>query len=101
VAHDKPENLAASVSVAKVKLVVGDGLKRTIEYATKKKFVHIVDNRTIEIDVDEQDVSMLLSGLAKVGVHYTHITIEKPTLEDYFLEMTRDGKLGREKEESL
>jgi ABC-2 type transport system ATP-binding protein len=89
VACDTPEQLAKSVSTAHVQLLVGDGLKRTIEYAQEQKLGYKLDNRSIEVSVDEQKIAAFLSGLAQKGVEYSQISIQKPTLEDYFLQLAR------------
>lgn len=91
VACDTPEQLARSVSTAHVELVVGDGLKRTIEYATKMKMKHQVDDRSITISVDEQKIAQTLADLAQKGVEYSQISINKPTLEDYFLHVAKQS----------
>ncbi len=92
VAVDTPEKLAASVSTARVELLVGDGLKRTKEYTEKHSLRSSIDQRSITIEVEEHDIATLLAGLAKVGVNYSQIAIQKPSLEDYFLQLARQGK---------
>ena len=44
-----------------------------------------------EVHVDEHEVSRLLSGLAKIGITYTQIFIDKPRLEDYFLHISKNN----------
>lgn len=100
IADDTPELLAKSVSTASVSLVVGDGLKRTIAYCSDQGLGFKVEGRSIAIDIDEQNVARLLMELAKVGVHYSQISIDKPTLEDYFIQLARTGK-DRRMEEAL
>lgn len=87
VADNTPEYLASTVSMTNVQLMVGDGLKRTVAYAQAAGLEYKVADRYIEIKIDEQKVSMLLSELAKQEVYYTQISIEKPTLEDYFISL--------------
>ncbi len=91
IADNTPELLAASVSSAKVQLIVGDGLKRTIAFAEEKKLAYKVEERHIEINIDEHNIAEFLGGLASRGVSYSQISIEKPTLEDFFLNITRKG----------
>ena len=93
VADDTPDNLARSISTATVQLMVGDGMKRTIEYAKKHKLAHTIENRVMNISLDEQHIAELLSGLAKVGVEYTQISINKPSLETYFLYLAKQGRV--------
>lgn len=85
VAVDTPENLAASVSVAHMRLQVKDGLKRTERFAKEKGLTARIEGREIEIELDEHKVASFLQQLANEGIDYTQITIAKPTLEDYFL----------------
>lgn len=92
IANDTPSNLAASIKQASVELIVGDGLKRTIEYVVETGIPYEVDGRSIVLQIDEQDIAKLLMNLAKTGVHYTQISVKKPTLEDYFLHVAR-GKV--------
>ncbi len=91
VADNTPENLASSVSIARVQLMVGDGLKRTIDYATQNNLTYKVEERSIEIEIDEHKIAQLLASLAQTGVSYSQISIEKPTLEDYFLTLVKKG----------
>ena len=92
VANDTPDNLARSVSVSKVQLMMGDGMKRTIEYVQQHNLAHTVQERFIEIEVDEHKIAELLSGLAKAKVEYTQISIDKPTLEMYFLQVAKEAE---------
>ncbi len=89
IANDTPDNLAASISTAKVQFNVGDGLKRTIALAQEKKLTYQIKDRWIEIAIDEHKIAELLSALAQAGVWYTEISIDKPTLEDYFLHVAK------------
>lgn len=85
IAVDTPFNLAASVSVAHMHLEVKDGLKRTERFAHEKKLATKIEGREIDIAIDEHQIAAFLQQLAAEGIDYTHITITKPTLEDYFL----------------
>ncbi len=85
IAVDKPANLAASVSLAHMRLQIKDGLKRTERFAKEKGLEAKIIGREIEILLDEQEIASFLEQLAGEKIHYTQITIDKPTLEDYFL----------------
>ena len=91
VADDLPKNLAKSVSTSRVQLQVGDGMKRTAAIAKKLNMPYQVEHRTIELQLDESQIAILLSSLAEAGVVYTNINILQPTLEDYFLHMVKKG----------
>jgi len=89
VATDKPENLASSIKVARLRLVVKDGLKRIIKFAGQQNLPVKEEGREVVLEINEKDIAEFLARLAKEKIEYTQITIDKPTLEDYFLEMSK------------
>ncbi len=89
IASDTPAALAASISIAKMQLNVGDGLKRTIAFAQERELAYKLKDRWIEIAIDEHKIAEFLSGIAQIDVHYSEISIDKPTLEDYFLHISK------------
>jgi ABC-2 type transport system ATP-binding protein len=88
VAKGKPEELAAKAKSTNLRLKVGDGLKRTKILARKMDLDYQVIERDIEIKIEEKRIAEFLSGLAKIGVDYYGIDIVKPTLEDYFIQLS-------------
>lgn len=91
VADDLPQNLAKSVAVSRIQLQVGDGMKRTVAVAERLNLRYKIEHRTIEFELDESQIAVLLSSLAAAGVIYTNINVLQPTLEDYFLHMVKKG----------
>ena len=89
VADGSPDKLAKSVSHYRLRLIVGDGMKRTIALAEKLKLMFTLKDRTIEVTMDEGEIPGFLTALGKSGVSYTNIKILEPSLEDYFLKMAR------------
>lgn len=89
IADDTPENLAGTIEMCHVELLIKDGLKRTIEYSDKRKFAYHLDGRRIIIDVKEKHLAEFLRELGDKGIHYDEISIQKPTLEDYFLQTAK------------
>ncbi len=92
IADDTPHNLAASVSNARVRLVVEADRSRMQQYAMQQGYTCQVDEHSLTIDVDEHKIAELLAGLTRNNLSYDYITIEKPTLEDYFLSITTRKK---------
>jgi ABC-2 type transport system ATP-binding protein len=89
IADDTPERLAASVASVRVKLIILDGMKRTVAHAQTQGMKYVVQDRVVAIETDESAIASLLSSLAHLGIVYSHISIEKPTLEDYFLHIAK------------
>lgn len=88
VAQDTPDNLAKSVSLARMRLWVVDGLKRTERFAREQGLTSHIENREIVIEIDEIAIAGFLASLADAQIEYSQISIDKPTLEDYFLSMS-------------
>ncbi|MFH2118323.1 MAG: ABC transporter ATP-binding protein [Candidatus Paceibacterota bacterium] len=91
VAVDKPLNLARSVKTARMRLLVKDGLKRIIKFAKAQNLPVTVQGREAVIEIDEQLIAQFLAKLAGEKISYSQIAVDKPTLEDYFLQMS--GKI--------
>lgn len=89
VASDTPSRLAASISVTRVELMISEGLEAALTYLKKNSIVHALEKNSLKVEIDENKISELLAVLANIGVHYSQISIEKPTLEDYFLRIAR------------
>lgn len=89
IANDLPEKLAKSVSTFRIRLLIADGLKRTIGIVESAKLSYTVQHRLIEILIDEEKISDFLTALSQVKVSYTSIKIEEPSLEDYFLQIAK------------
>lgn len=93
VAEDTPTGLARRIKEVRVELMVVDGLKRLNEVLTKQGWQGRTVGREVEVTVAEEEVARLLQLLAKKGVEYSTIAIEKPTLEDYFIALSRGERV--------
>ncbi len=91
IAHDTPESLAASVSQARVHLVSNE--LDTIEaFAREKQLTVCKDEHSIMIEMDEHQIAQFLTELTKKDLSYSQISIDKPRLEDYFMEIAKKGR---------
>jgi len=97
VAHDTPDKLAQSVSNSRLRLWVKDGLKRTAGRIKDQGWPTTVTGREVMVELDETEIAGFLAVLASDGIEYTQISIDKPSLEDYFINMSDDGKKVRKK----
>lgn len=89
IANNKPLELAASVSRSRVSLIISEGLDKAIQYAATHHLAYQLYERTIEIETDEHAIAPLLTKLVQAGVEYSQISIDKPTLEDYFVSISQ------------
>ncbi len=88
-ANDTPENLTKTIEISHVELLIKDGLKRTVEYCQLNKITCKLEGRYIIVDLIEREIPQFLRNIMDMGVFYDEISIEKPTLEDYFLAMVK------------
>jgi len=90
VADDSPHTLAASVKSARLQLTILEGLTHAIRQLREKNIPYqVADDRFLSIDVDESMVAPLLITFARANVTYDHLLIEKPTLQDYFIQIAK------------
>lgn len=88
IASETPKNLAKTVTTCRVQLLVNN-MDLAVNFAKSKKAVYKIEEMFITFEVDEQDISKLLIAITQADIKYTEISIEKPTLEDYFLQITK------------
>lgn len=88
VAEDTPEGLAARIRNSKIQLMITDGMKRTMNYCRKWNYAYEQEGRFIKITIPEDAIAEFLITLAGEGISYQEISIDKPTLEDFFIQKT-------------
>lgn len=89
VADDTPEKLAGSIEISHVELRSSTDLERIQTYCTTHHLPFRLHHRSIVIDIHEKNIPSLLRDLAQDNISYEEISIEKPTLEDFFLQTLR------------
>ncbi len=100
IADDTPEVLAQSTSKVRVHLTIAHDIETVIKYLDTEKLDRRAHPELIEgsdrakpnhltIELDEHAIAQFLADLAKQGIIYSHISIDKPTLEDYFLSVAK------------
>jgi ABC-2 type transport system ATP-binding protein len=93
ISDDTPTNLAKKIEVSHIELMIQDGLKRVTAYCRENNLNYRMESkRYIVIDVKEKEIANILRELMERGIIYDEISIEKPTLEDYFLEYAKEEK---------
>lgn len=92
IADDTPSNLAKTIEFCHVELMVKDGLKRTIEYCQEHALDYNIEGRFIVITIKETNIVQLLRDFMEKEIFFEEISIEKPTLEDYFIQILKTKK---------
>ncbi len=89
IADNSPEQLAKSVAKVRVNLVITQGKEQCISYIQQHNLPYTIHERSLDIEIDEQNIAPLLTYFAQQNILYSQIAIDKPTLEDYFLSVLK------------
>lgn len=92
IADDTPECLAKTIEECHVELLISEGKEECIKYANENKMEVQTVGKRVRIKIKEKEIAQFLQDVTSRGIAYEEISIEKPTLEDYFLHMTRKNK---------
>lgn len=88
VAHDTPEALAQSIARVHVHLTIPDP-EKLIDYLQTTSVPFTMQAHQFTIELDEHAIAQFLAMLGEHKIIYSHISIDKPTLEDYFLSIAK------------
>ncbi len=89
IADNTPEELAQSTSKVKLHLTILNKLDLLLAYLQEGGLRYTIQGMNVTIELDELAVSQFLSVVSEMKVSYSHIFIDKPTLEDYFLSISK------------
>ena len=90
IAEDTPEELAQKIKFCKVRLLFAVENEKVKILLDNYKYNYIIENKITVISIDEYQVGQLLGRLSLAKLKYTQITIDKPTLEDFFIKVARE-----------
>lgn len=93
IANSTPAQLASTVSTAHIELIITENSDILENYLKRNNFVYLFEKNKIKIQLNEQDIAKLLLDISRAGVSYSYIAIEKPTLEDYFLNISKQNNM--------
>jgi ABC-2 type transport system ATP-binding protein len=89
IADNTPEMLAQSISKARVHLVISEGLEKLSILLGDSQLPYTAENAHIMVELDEHAIARFLSRLSQQDIVYSQISIDKPTLEDYFISIAK------------
>ncbi|HEX7042237.1 MAG TPA: ABC transporter ATP-binding protein [Patescibacteria group bacterium] len=92
IARDTPLGLTKRIGKATLR-VTFDGKKEDIEkYLLEKEYKFLFHGRNVvEITSEEKLIPKIIFGLSNNNIWLTDIEVNKPTLEDFFLQIARGG----------
>lgn len=92
VAEDTPINLTKRIGSAKLRLMFEGSKEEFKSYLDSHKLTYDFSSiNTVIIETEEKLIPKLIFGISKTDIYITDIEVEKPTLDDVFLEIARKG----------
>lgn len=89
IADNTPEQLAQSISKVRVHLTIPGALDHVIGFLRESQVPYTMQAHEFIIELDEHAIAQFLADLGRRNIMYSHISIDKPTLEDYFLSIAK------------
>jgi ABC-2 type transport system ATP-binding protein len=87
IAVDTPENLAKTIDIAHVNLKLSPQNSELLaKYCQNKGLSLEKQEKQVTITLSEKNIASLLQDIVKHGISYDEISIQNPSLEDYFLQ---------------
>lgn len=83
--QDTPEGLATKIDLARVDLLLGSKITNAIKLCRKHNWKCHQDGKYLKVQVKEKEITKLIYALNNNGINFREISIEKPSLEDFFI----------------
>lgn len=94
VAEDTPAGLARSIKLSRLHLRLDQGREKLTKIVREMGLEETEEESgEVKIELQEDRVAECLTRMAQAKIAYTQISIEKPTLEDYFVKMSGGGQV--------
>jgi ABC-2 type transport system ATP-binding protein len=92
IANDTPDNLIKTIKVAHIIFRFGN-TQKAIDFFEREKLSFIKEEHLLKVDINETEIPRLLMNLSNKKIDYSEIVIERPSLEDFFLQNLKTGGL--------
>jgi len=89
IANETPDLLMKSILKVHVHLTISQRIDYLIKYLQESKIIHSIQDNNVTVEIDEHDIAKFIIDLGSLNIIYSSISIDKPTLEDYFLSIAK------------
>ena len=93
IAENKPENLAKSIKESKVEVLIRKDYEKAVKILKSTNYEFTEKKFRFKIVIKEKNIADLLNKFAENKIQFEEISIDKPSLEDFFLEVIQNDKL--------
>lgn len=85
IAQDTPAGLIKQIPTVRVQFIPGESMPVMKQYFDTCSLAYSSNAGALELTLDENAIAPLLQNFAQKNISYSHVSIAKPTLEEYFL----------------
>lgn len=89
IGNDTPDRLAKQIEICRLTLKITKNSATLEKLAAFRRHSFVKDAGVYTITLKERQLPLFLYELTKKNIGYSEISIEKPTLEDYFLKIAK------------
>jgi len=89
IANDTPQTLAKSIGICRMELLV-DNFVNIQAFCESHNLGYEIQGNYITLKIKEEEISQILQLLSHEQINYQEISIEKPSLEDYFFKAGKE-----------
>lgn len=94
IANNTPQEIAKTISMTKVNLMIAEAdIPKFEKLFTDLNISYVADAPFITAQVQEDQIATVLGECAERKLYYSQIFIDKPSLEDYFLEVSKNNEV--------
>jgi len=89
IADNTPDVLARSTAKIRLHLTISSNMTTALSYLNTTQVLYTAEAAHLTIELDEHAIAPFLASLSEHKINYSAISIDKPTLEDYFLSIAK------------
>jgi ABC-2 type transport system ATP-binding protein len=89
IANNTPYDLARSTSKVRVHLTISKNFDQFVAYMRTRNLMHSMHGAQVTVELDEKAIAQFFADLGTNEILYVQVSIDKPTLEDYFLSIVK------------
>ena len=89
IANNTPHELAESVGRLKLSMTIENKIDQVIMYLQQHALVYVHEGQKLIIECDEDGMRALLVFLSREHIAFSHLFMNQPSLQDYFLHIAR------------
>lgn len=102
VANDLPSNLAKTIQHSTVSFYFDEENQDLfLDYCVEKDVLHDLTRNRVSVQISEHDIPKFLGGMIKRNIQFLEIAIDRPTLEDYFIQIARSDDQEHDKFQTM